>query len=67
MDVVKTVRNSDVPRRWNAIIEAVAEDKKIIVVERRGTPTVAFVPFEVFEEIQEMKRIQPGKGENKPG
>lgn len=52
MELVRTVRSSDVPRQWNAIIESVAVDKEIVVVERRGIPTVALIPYEMFEEYQ---------------
>ena len=49
LDEVKKIRNSDVTRKWNAIVRSVGEDNEVIVVELRGVPTVAFVPYELRE------------------
>ena len=66
LDEVKKIRNSDVTRKWNAIVRSVGEDNEVIVVELRGVPTVAFVPYELREKFQEFKltpqAVQPGEG-----
>jgi prevent-host-death family protein len=55
-DNLKTIRYSDVVRRWNSIIKSVGDDGEIIVVEHFRKPTAAFIPYEMFEELQELKQ-----------
>jgi prevent-host-death family protein len=48
--MVKIVTESDARRRLGSLIEDVSAKGVKVIVERRGKPVAAIVPFQVYEQ-----------------